>query len=194
MRDRNHRAFTLIELLVVVAIIGILAAVGVVAYNGYTEAAKISATKSNHQTAVKFIESSIMKCSIGEELILRSVIGLKTPNSSKGSSTTTDLCQLVSDAAVYGNAVGDVATAFYVHFALAEKWCNPYGWKDQSGQSCQEGIQTGGSSKNGRVGQVQLLILPPKILIDTKYKCNDAISEKCTNYESLQHTINFKKL
>ena len=41
----NSKAFTLIELLVVVAIIGILAAVGVVAYNGYTEAAKIRAIK-----------------------------------------------------------------------------------------------------------------------------------------------------
>ena len=44
------KAFTLIELLVVVAIIGILAAVGVVAYNGYTGAAKVSAIKSNFKT------------------------------------------------------------------------------------------------------------------------------------------------
>jgi len=45
----NNKAFTLIELLVVVAIIGILAAVGVVAYNGYTGAAKIKATQTNYK-------------------------------------------------------------------------------------------------------------------------------------------------
>ena len=36
----KRNAFTLIELLVVVAIIGVLATVGVVAYNGYTSVAK----------------------------------------------------------------------------------------------------------------------------------------------------------
>ena len=61
----KKNGFTLIELLVVVAIIGILAAVGVVAYSGYTSGAKKQATNSNHKSIVKYIISETMKCSMG---------------------------------------------------------------------------------------------------------------------------------
>ena len=61
---QDNKAFTLIELLVVVAIIGILAAVGVVAYNGYTESAKKAVTKQNFKNTVRYFASEVMKCEV----------------------------------------------------------------------------------------------------------------------------------
>ena len=76
MFDRNaiikkSKGFTLIELLVVVAIIGILAAVGVVAYNGYTGAAKKSVVKQNFSTVVKWIQADAMKGMINGGTVFR---------------------------------------------------------------------------------------------------------------------------
>ena len=72
---KNNKGFTLIELLVVVAIIGILAAVGTVAYQGYISGANKSATKSNHASAVKYIAAEVAKCSIGESEVFKTTAG-----------------------------------------------------------------------------------------------------------------------
>ena len=54
------KGFTLIELLIVVAIIGILATIGVASFNEITTNAKITATKANHQTVIKFVNTKMM--------------------------------------------------------------------------------------------------------------------------------------
>ena len=44
MSIKSSKGFSLIELLVVVSIIGVLAAIGTIAYQGYTSSAQKSAT------------------------------------------------------------------------------------------------------------------------------------------------------
>lgn len=53
---QQERGFTIVELLVVIVVIGVLAAVVIVAYNGVTNSAKNSAYKSDAQNLAKIAE------------------------------------------------------------------------------------------------------------------------------------------
>ena len=92
----KNNGFTLIELLVVVAIIGILASSGVVAYNGYTTNAKKNSLISRQNVALKFLTAEFEKCNIGEKLYLNGSTNFDqcTRVLNPGKSTTRNLAKV----------------------------------------------------------------------------------------------------
>tara|TARA_B100001769_G_C21909113_1_gene490629 strand:+ start:183 stop:683 length:501 start_codon:yes stop_codon:yes gene_type:complete len=109
----SNKGFTLIELLVAVAIIGILASVGIVAFRGYIESAKINTTTNQHVKIVDFIKLSITDCKLSGG-------GLLALKDYHGEDVNFDC--LESDAGHWRNA-------FYNHF-MGLNWKNAYGEPD----------------------------------------------------------------
>ena len=122
----KQKGFTLIELLVVVAIIGILAAVGIVAYSGYTSSAKETACKANHKKIVDGIMQTYALCEISDSIVLRDyysnftkgkdyILDCNADNFEKSSRSVIDTVNYLTDIYNPGkhwgyNAFGNSAT------------------------------------------------------------------------------------
>ena len=115
--NRNiQKGFTLIELLVVIGIIGILAAVGIPAYQGFQQKAKYNAAKTNFSNAKSFLMAEISKCNgINKALSFIDAAG-----------TTQTLAGGASACPIGLNATGHTSGGIYFRKLLWDKFKNPY--------------------------------------------------------------------
>ena len=147
------RGFTLIELLVVVAIIGILAAVGIPIFQGFMATAKVNASTENHSRAKDMVTAYFAKCSTGT-----ATTALKT------TSTTT-----FTDVACT-SSMSSFADYWSKHFNN-DGWQNPYNKGETFSKK---------ASGAGALGEMRFYFSGTSLTINTNVGDEDGKSKSLT--------------
>ena len=132
MGIRRHSGFTIVELLIVIVVIGILAAIVVVAYNGVTERAKINQASSELSSFKKAM------------LAYKAVNGELPPvGDAWNYGTDPPSCAYIV------NLVAALTGAGYTGFKTTDPWGNCWGYDDND---CNTGSLGGANTYMESVG------------------------------------------